>query len=103
MGGIGLKREGCSNRPIPQSQRMGAGANIVPSMGANDLLKTKTPITKPGFMVGGIGLEYHPLNRGQQPSESKTPAVMRECFFVGGIGLEPTTFAMSTQRSNQLS
>ena len=23
--------------------------------------------------------------------------------FVGGIGLEPTTFAMSTQRSNQLS
>ena len=24
-------------------------------------------------------------------------------FCVGGIGLEPTTFAMSTQRSNQLS
>ncbi len=24
-------------------------------------------------------------------------------FFMGGIGLEPTTFAMSTQRSNQLS
>lgn len=24
-------------------------------------------------------------------------------FYMGGIGLEPTTFAMSTQRSNQLS
>ncbi len=24
-------------------------------------------------------------------------------FLMGGIGLEPTTFAMSTQRSNQLS
>jgi hypothetical protein len=24
-------------------------------------------------------------------------------YLVGGIGLEPTTFAMSTQRSNQLS
>ena len=27
----------------------------------------------------------------------------QERFEVGGIGLEPTTFAMSTQRSNQLS
>jgi len=27
---------------------------------------------------------------------------VEEDFVVGGIGLEPTTFAMSTQRSNQL-
>ena len=29
--------------------------------------------------------------------------ILFEDVFVGGIGLEPTTFAMSTQRSNQLS
>ncbi len=34
-------------------------------------------------------------------NNAKTPQMWG--FLVGGIGLEPTTFAMSTQRSNQLS
>ena len=33
--------------------------------------------------------------------DKKTPC--ERVFLMGGIGLEPTTFAMSTQRSNQLS
>ena len=46
--------------------------------------------------------EYYPLNGGQQPSKNKNPG-HKTGVMVGGIGLEPTTFAMSTQRSNQLS
>ena len=50
-------------------------------------------------MVGGIGLESY-LDGTYELLKQKHPF---GCFVVGGIGLEPTTFAMSTQRSNQLS
>lgn len=49
------------------------GSNTIPPVGTNDLRKTKLQ------------------------------CMHWSLFYVGGIGLEPTTFAMSTQRSNQLS
>ena len=66
--------------------------------------------------MGGNGFKWegeyqysHPTNppqeRRDEPSpsmKSKTP-VNRLGFSVGDNGLEPSTFAMSTQRSNQLS
>ena len=39
----------------------------------------------------------------QNVEKPKTARYHRPVRVVGGIGLEPTTFAMSTQRSNQLS
>ena len=31
--------------------------NIIPPVGTSDLLISKTPVVKPGFVVGGIGLK----------------------------------------------
>jgi hypothetical protein len=64
--GIGLKREGRSNRPISQPQRMRAGANVSPQWGPATFKKQNSRV-ETGVSVGGIGLEYHPLSRGQQP------------------------------------
>ncbi len=61
-------------------------------------------------LVGGMGLE--PARSlcapwcSAEAIEKKHPFSIELCWMfslVGGIGLEPTAFAMSTQRSNQLS
>ena len=63
------------------------------------------------MLAGGF---RHVRAKGTFSQRSPLPAVRRHGYssrsaqsnpmtVVGGIGLEPTTFAMSTQRSNQLS
>ena len=54
--------------------------------------------------VGNFALgPYNPPTGGTTFAIKKSPDVCLSLKKVGDIGLEPTTFAMSTQRSNQLS